>query len=1224
MNPKQIEEFFHLTPVQKYVLRQSEQSAPHAHLAQFSCQLDGPLDVPAFERAWQKVTNHQPGLRTTFVSGDLKEPVQVINRNVGVELEKQDWRNLSDGDQTRRLAELLQADRLSSFVLKTPPLWHMTLIRRDEERYHFVWTYHELLFDERSLPLLFNEALECYGAILRAQKVPLPMPSSFRKYMEWVKKKDAVATERFWRTTLKGFHTPTPMTLTLPEMTVQLAAEKAGTLNALAAQQYIAPEVMAYGAWALLLSRLSSQIDVVFGFNVSGRSPQFHAADRVIGHVRNTIPLRVRIAPDAMAVEWLTDLQKQWEELQHYGHASLAQIQSWSEIAAAQPLFDSVVVFDMADTAAGLNREVAGLQIQYDSLVSPNHFPLAVMIKENGVWELTGDAHVTQLRYLLEQFAIAPQRRLAEIVLPAAPVPHTRVPDASVPPSILAARRDTVAPPPPLPDMWSQPEDAEQGWVSWLKDETCVHELFEERVAQMPDALAVRLQGQALTYRELNARANQLARYLRKLNVVPSLPVGLCFAPSVEGLVAMLGVLKAGGAYLPLDATVVERELQQIVTASATSVLLTQARLEPKFRAIPVHCIVLCLDTDWAMIAEEEADNLACQISDEHPACFLPAGLRVTAETPAVITHARLAKAVGSAQEWFRFEPNNPWHLFGSQLPEHTRVEQTHLEQTHLEQTRLEPTLQVDALSEMNSGMDWFDLTPEPVLETAPEAELVLSADPDFELPDFELLDANLDAGASMELDLETEFELDLPLEPEAKDATVASEVNEVEVREVSEVLIEPSTLAPIQHWFFAQHPLGPQHWNVSLLAEIGDCLDQTMLQQALQLVVAQHEALRWRFAETATGWRLNEGLDLAALPFEYVDFSAKWARSQRKALEETADKLQTSLHLSDGPLWRAAYFDLGADRSHRLLIIAHHLIADETSLRIFLHDWLTTYWQLRRDQTVALPLPTASYQAWLQTLVASTQPEELTHWQQLNATSLRALPIDHPDGANTYGHVDRVVVSLNTKETESLLHHMPQAAEADVNEIVLTALTLALTQWAGESAALLELECNARNLTELDATRTMGWFAAKFPVWLAVETPFDVAAALHAIKAQLRAIPRDGLGYGLLRYCDTKALLRDLPEPKVSFKYLTFPSDETAWRVAPESVGLEHHPHNERNIVIAVAGAMNLTMLEFRWEYARERFEQKNIGLLVNGFIEELRRLIHHYSPHSARVGDR
>ena len=1181
MNPKQIEEFFHLTPVQKYVLRQSEHSAPPAHLAQFSCQFDGALDVSAFERAWQKVANHQPGLRTTFVSGDLKEPVQVVNRNVGVELEKQDWRNLSEVDQMRRLGELLEADRQTSFVLKTPPLWRMTLIRQDEERYYFVWTYHELLFDERSLPPLFNEAMQCYDAILHAQKIPLPMPSSMRKYLDWVKKKDGDATEQFWRATLKGLRTPTPVTRTLPEMTVQLAAEKAGTLNALAAQQYIAPEVMAYGAWALLLSRLNQRTDVMFGIQVSGRSPQFYAADRLIGHLRNTIPLRVRIAPDAMVVEWLTDLQKQWEELQHYGYVSPAQIQDWSEILPPQPLFESLVVFAAAKAEARIQREVAGLQIQSDSLLAPNHFPLAVMIKESGAWELTGDAHVVPLRYLLEQFAIAPQRRLAEIVLPSEPV-H---------PTILSA---FVPPPPQLPNAWLQAEEAEQGWVDWLKDEACIHELFEARVARMPDAVAVRLQGQTLTYQALNARANQLARYLRKLNVVPSIPVGVCFVPSVEGLVAMLGVLKAGGAYLPLDPTMIEHELQEIVTDSATSVLLTQARLEPKFRTIPTSCIVLCLDSDWTIIAEEAADNLVCQVSDEHPACFL-----VDSDAPVAITQARLARAVSSMQEWFRFEPHNPWHLFGTQS-----LEAEPASEAASEAAGVSP----DELSEMNRGMDWFDLTPDPVTEPVSESELALSADPDFDL-----LDTALDATSDVPPALETEFELDLPLFDAIAFTRETDSSDEVGA-------ITSSTLAPIQQWFFAQHPLEPQHWNVSLLVEIGDCLDQATLRQALQFVVAHHEALRWRFAETATGWQLNEGADLTVLPFEYVDFSAKWARSQRKAIEETADKLQTSLHLSDGPLWHAAYFDLGADRSHRLLIIAHHLIADETSLGIFLRDWLTIYWQLRRDQTVSLPPATAAYQEWLQTLDTFTPTEDLTPWRALNAATL--LPIDRPEGVNTYGHVDRVFVSLNSKETESLLHYVPQEADADVNEVVLTALTLALTQWAGERSVWLELERDARQLAERSWDATIGWFATKFPVRLTVDQP-DVAEALSAVKAQLRALPSAGIGYGVLRYRTLSATQQDWPQPNVSFKFLTFPAAQTIWRVAPESVGLEHHPHNERNIVIAVAGAMNLTTLEFRWEYAREQFEQKNIGMLVNGFIEELRRLIYHYSQHSAHSGN-
>jgi non-ribosomal peptide synthase protein (TIGR01720 family) len=1160
MNPKQIEEFFHLSPVQKQLLRQSEQAAPATYLAQFRCQLEGPLDVSAFERAWQKVTNRQPGLRMTFVRGDLKEPVQIVNRNVGVALEKQDWRNLAAADQTRRLEELLQADQQDDFALKTPPLWRMTLIRLGEERYYFVWTYHELLFDERALPVLFNEALAHYDAILKGKSEPLLLPVSLRKYIEWGRKQDARAAENFWRKSLRGFVAPTPIELTKPETPVALAADTTATLKALAAQQQFAPEVLVCGAWALLLSRLSGQADVLFGVTISGRPAALPGANRLIGHLRNTLPLRVRIVPEATALEWLTDLQKQWAEVQHYGFCSLAQIQSWSEVPATQPLLQSVVVFDAAHVEAVIQREIAGLQIREDRLLLPNHFPLAVMIRDLGTsWELTGDAHTVHLRALLEQFAIHPQRRLAEMELP-----------LTAPPSANEAGHKAAhkaGSPLAFPVDWLNQSEEEQGWVDWLKAETCVHEMFEQRVARAPEAVAVRLNGRTLTYQELNARANQLARYLRKLNVVPSIPVGLCFAPALEAVIGMLGVLKAGGAYLPLEATLSAAELQQVLTEAAVTVLLTQAALEPKFRAIPVNHLVLCLDSDWQIIAAEETANLACQVSDEHPACVLAA-----TEAPAVITHARLAKAVGSVQEWFGFENKGPWHLFDPVPPEPA------------------------------PPADWeaFDLTP--TLETWAEPDLGQVIDPEI-APD---LDALLETTPALmplltpELEPELELENLLPVAPK------------LEAQPPTEP--EATTLAPIQQWFFAQHPHEPQQWNLSLLVEISDPLDPITLAEALQVIVAHHDALRWRFVQTETGWQRQEAA--AALPFAAMDFSTKWASSQRKAIEETAAQWQTSLHLSDGPLWRAAYFDLGAARSHRLLVIAHHLIADETSLRLFLHDWLTTYQQLRRNETLALPPQTISYQEWLQTLVAAAQPYEIPYWQAFQARSLPGLPIDHPDGENTYGDVDRVIVSLNSKETESLLHHVPAAAEAEVNEIVLTALTLALAKWAGETAALLELERDARKLSGVDFACTMGWFAAKFPVWLEVGTPTDVTAALQTVKTQLRAVPSNGLSYGVWRcHPAAEAALRDVPQPQVSFKYLAFPPEETAWRVAPEAVGLEHHPHNERAVLIAVTGAMNRHMLEFRWDYARAQIEQKNIGLLVNGFIEELRQLIHHFA---------
>lgn len=1141
MNPKQIEEFFHLSPVQKHLLRQSELSADtNFYLAQFGCHLSGNLDVSAFERAWQKVTNRQPGLRMTFVSGDLKEPVQVVNRTVNVDLEKQDWRNLEAKDQERRLHELLQADRQCNLVLKTPPLWRMTLIRLADEQFYFVWTYHELLFDEHSLPLIFNEVLLSYATIQQGKNEALPLPISFRKYVDWSKKQDAQKAESFWRAHLKGIYFPTALELTTEPTAAQLDIVTLDRLKVLAADAHLSLDVIVQGAWALLLSRLSGQADVLFGSTVSGRPKDLHAADRSIGHFSNILPLRVRVPFETTVLKYLTNLQAQQNIWRQYEYNSLTQIQNWSEVNEELPLFQSVLIFDSAALETSLRKAIGGLEINPERLVLPNDFPLTVMVKEDEQgWHITSnDASAAPLRFLLEQFAQHPEQRLAALQLPA---------------RTAAEETPSPAPLPDLPAEWVQAAEAEQGWVAWLKSGYCVHEMFEERAAKLPDAIAVRFAQQELTYRELNARANQLAHYLRQLKVQPAIPVGLCCTPSLEAVIGMLGILKAGGAYLPLEAQLSPTELYRVLEASAVTVLLTQARLEPKFRTIPLAHMVLCLDSDWPIIAEEETANPAFQISDEHPACCL-----ATTLTPTLISHATLAQTLVGEPDWFQFGAHNPWHLFD--------------------------TLSAASLAEVQDEILAVEPTPASAGDVPAHLELAVELLP---VPD---------SVPTWELVTET----------------------------------TAPALAPIQQWFFEHHPLEPQHWNISLLVEISNQLERALLVQALQSVVAQHEALRWRFLKTAAGWQLDqtpsEIISEADLPFEYVDFSAKWARSQRKAIEEAADKLQTSLDLSDGPLWRVAYFDLGVNRAHRLLVIFHHLIGDEASLRIFVEDLLETYWQLRQNQS-SLPLPQHTpYTQWLQAAQTRLSRNALAYWQKLNHLSFGSLPVDYPAAANTYGQMERVFVSLNSAETESLLQHVLPAANAEINELMLTALALALAQWTGSHNALLEVERNARKqpLAELDMRRTLGWFAARFPLWLTVEKEADIVATLRAVQAQLRAVPDDGLSYGWLRYGSAAAsVLRHLPRPQIAFRYLDFAAEKLDWHLASETVGSECHPGNERSTAIAVTGVLNLNMLEFQWSYARAQFEQRTIGVLVNSFITELRRLIQHFSPQRASAGE-
>lgn len=1203
MNPKQIEEFFHLSPLQKHLLRQSEQAAEaNSYLAQFGCYLTGKLDVSAFERAWQKVTNRQPGLRLTFVSGDLKEPVQIVNRGVSVDLEKHDWRNLTTAEQERRLDELLQADRQCGLVLKQAPLWRMVLIRLSDEQAYFVWSYHELLFDEHSLPLILNEVLASYTALLQGKNETLPLPPSFRKYVEWCKKKNVEDAEAFWRAYLRGLTMPTTIELGTEASAAQLSVTAVDRLKLLAAAADVSLDVIVQGAWALLLSRLSGQRDVLFGSTVSGRPSELHGADRIIGHFSQALPLRVQVAFEQTVQQYLRALQTAQQQWHQYEHNSLTQVQAWSALPADLPLFQSALVFDGAELEGSLRKSATGLEVSPERLILPNDFALTIVVKEDAQgWQITcNEAYAALLCYLLEQFAQDASQRLDAIAWPpplllGAEPPVAVVEEEPVAVTVATLSVDAVAAPPsqpapPLPLEWlpvtAPTAEDEQGWVTWLKSGDCVHEVFEARTAKMPDAVTVRCPDGELTYQELNARANQLARYLHKLNVLPSIPVGLCFAHSVEAVVALLGVLKAGGAYLPLDAELSAANLQEALAAHATTVLLTQAGLEPKFRALPMTTIVLCLDSDWLLIAEEARSNPAFQVGDEHPACYAP---------EAVITHATLARDLTDKSEWFGFGAGNPWHLFRSVVP------------VSVVPPLVPPVPPAPPVSVVPSPE-----VPAPSVVSAPEVtEPVVSGDSLLAdlLP--ELIELE---GEEPLLELEPWSEL-LPNGP----APVHSVAETV-------VTFTTPTLAPIQQAFLAEHPLEPQHGNVSLLVEINEPLEQAWLEQAVQTIIAEHEALRWRFTKTGTEWQRSElPVSAVGVPFEYVDFSAKWARSQRRAIEETAAKMQTSLHLSDGPLWRVAYFDLGANRAHRLLVIFHQLLGDAASLRIFLTDLLETYWQLSRQQTLVPPLPRPSYTQWLQATQANVGHAALAYWQQLNARPYGMLPSDHTEGASTYGQMDRVFVSLNSAETEALLQHVPHAAQAEINELVLTALAAALVQWTNNSRVLIEAEHDVRPLAlaGLDMTRTLGWFTARFPLGLEFAASADIVGALHTVQTCWRALPEAGLSYGWLRYhsdAATRAAMQALPTPQIRFRTLSFAPEPFDWHLATESVGVEVAPQNECRAMITVTGALNLNMLEFQWNYARTRFEQRTIGVLVNSFIAELRQLIHHYSQQKAR----
>jgi amino acid adenylation domain-containing protein/non-ribosomal peptide synthase protein (TIGR01720 family) len=440
--------------------------------------------------------------------------------------------------------------------------------------------------------------------------------------------------------------------------------------------------------------------------------------------------------------------------------------------------------------------------------------------------------------------------------------------------------------------------------------------------------------------------------------------------------------------------------------------------------------------------------------------------------------------------------------------------------------------------------------------------------------------------------------------------------------------------LTPIQHHFFASDFPDAQHWNLSLLLEPGEALDPSLLEQALQELPRHHDALRLHFNQTPSGWRQTISGAGAGIPFTQVDLSALPAAEQTRALETQAAALQATLSLTEGVLLRAAYFDLGAARPGRLLLVVHHLLVDMTSWRILLDDLWTAYTQLARGERIELaPVPTP-FKLWAERLAdyarSSALRDEANYWLGATAGQPGPLPSDFPGGANTVASSRTLSLRLAEEETRVLLQDVPKANRAQVGEVLLTALALAFARWTAARSLHFDLEGHGREeiFDGLGLSRTLGWFTTIYPVRLNVEPGATPQDALSEVKGQVRGVPRGGIGYGLLRYAGADNTvaeqLRARPAPEASFNYWgnldRVMSEAGAFALAPESAGANQSARAVRPHLLEVSGMITQGRLRMDWVYSENLHRPQTIERLAEDCMSALRSFIAHARSPEAR----
>ncbi len=580
-----VESVYALSPMQADILlRTLRRPELHEYVELVTWTLRGPFHPEAFAGAWGHAAARHPVLRTSFFHEGLDHPVQVVRHHVDVPVEAEDWRGVPAAEREERFRRLLRAERERDFELEAAPLLRVRVVRVGDDEYRFAWAYHHLLLDGWSAMACVREVLEAYAALAAGGEPPRGPAAPYADYVAWLEGRGEAEAERFWRAELHGVEAPAPLPLdgareadggAYRVVTAVLPAELGDAVRAAARRLQVSPNTLFEGAWGLLLARYTGADEAVFGAGAAGRPADLPGAEEMLGVLLRAVPVRVRPEPAARVGEWLGALQRARQEARLHDEAPLARIREWSGLPHGRRLFEHFFLFQNLPDVAVARAELGGAQLSDFRRVPPDgaygHTLMLTVIPRGEVdLELTyaasldaADARgvLDHYRELLEALAADPARRVGDLA-----------------PATAAERRRVL-------EEWNATADGyEPG---------CVHREFEALAARSPDRVALVSGDEWLTYAQLDARANRLAHHLAARGVGPATRVALCLERTAEMVVAVLAVMKAGAAYVPLDPAHPADRLAYVLEDSGAALALTGRHLAERLGgAVP------CLELD--------------------------------------------------------------------------------------------------------------------------------------------------------------------------------------------------------------------------------------------------------------------------------------------------------------------------------------------------------------------------------------------------------------------------------------------------------------------------------------------------------------------------------------------------------------------------------------------------------------------------------------------------
>ncbi|WP_366592772.1 plipastatin non-ribosomal peptide synthetase PpsC [Bacillus subtilis] len=590
----EIQDIYPLSFMQEGMLFHSlydEQS--RAYFEQASFTIHGQLDLERFQKSMDAVFDRYDIFRTAFIYKNVAKPRQVVLKQRHCPVHVEDISHLNEKDKEHCTEAFKEQDKSKGFDLQTDVLMRISILKWAPDHYVCIWSHHHILMDGWCLGIVIKDFLHIYQALGKGQFPDLPPVQPYGTYIKWLMQQDREEAAEYWKKRLQHFEKASPLPKrtnqmsdgTLQQITFTIPEKETSELQKIAAACGATLNTVFQALWGIMLQKFNRRDDAVFGSVISGRPSELKDVENMVGLFINTIPIRVQ--SDFLSFSDLVSrMQKDMTEVEAYSYFPLYDIQAQS--ALKQELIDHIIVFENTPT----QQEIEELNQAGSFDFSVKDFEMEEVTNYRcSVKVIPGRTLYVRIHFHTGAYQPNMMSEIKDYLLhmisdvisdPSLPVSKMTLLDEDKTRKIVSQNNRTVSVSPEAPTL---------------------HGLFERQAAVTPERPAIRFSGGLLTYAELDMYASRLAAHLAARGVTNESIVGVLSERSPDMLIAVLAVLKAGGAYLPLDPAYPKERLSYMLKDSGASLLLTQPKCSvPNFSGET-------LEVDMTSLASEKAEN---------------------------------------------------------------------------------------------------------------------------------------------------------------------------------------------------------------------------------------------------------------------------------------------------------------------------------------------------------------------------------------------------------------------------------------------------------------------------------------------------------------------------------------------------------------------------------------------------------------------------------------